>query len=299
MRNKQNLIILDKQALLKPLYPKISECFDIHLVHSLREIFQRLEIFQTDTIIIAENFVTESTVDLALELKQSILAKDLPILVMASQPSIHQHATYLHYCGISFLDIAGANANLLEKITELQNRYNAAKQFQEKLQTSIQSYKLAINARIDTVCTPSVNSYKKNESFTLLLFQLNLRKVKSTMPYRNQVNQDYLDSIIHHCIAQFINEDTDYLVPAEPGRFYVITGMVDPLHVALLAERINDLLYFTTKSDTTRMSLEDSALHVGIVTASCKDSTARKTLFDVAEVALEHAQQNSSLYYRA
>lgn len=296
--NTRSLIIFDKPALLEPLYAQFTTRFDIHMVHSLKEILHGLNLLHADVIILTENTATQNAVDLALELKQSIVAKDLPILVMTPQVTPERHAPYLEYFGISILDVSRASTHLFEKITELKKRYHMAKEFQKTSQTTIQSHKIAINARINALFETTTNSQKKVQSCSLLLFQLNLQKVKTSLRNRSQVNQEYLDTIIHACIAQCINEEGDYLVPAEQGRFFVISPMVEPDQVTHLAERINELLYYTTKSETAKISLDKCALHVGIVTTHCNDTKGRQNVFESAEIALENAIKNAALYFR-
>ena len=268
------------------------------MVHSLKEILHGLNLLHADVIILTEHTSTQNAVDLALELKQSIVARDLPILVMTQQVTPERESSYLKYFGISILDVSRGSTQLFEKISELKKSYQVAKEFQKTSQTSIQSYKIVINARINALFQTMTNTQKTVQSCSLLLFQLNLQKVKTSLRNRSQVNQEYLDTIIHACITQCINEGVDSLVPAEQGRFFVITSMVEPEQVAHLAERINDLLYYTTKSESARISLDKCALHVGIVTTHCNDTKGRQNVFESAEIALENAIKNTALYFR-
>ena len=297
MLYKNHLIIIDKNALLTSYYPIVEQRYYIHTVDSANHAFQQLNAIDVDIIIVVEPEVTKHTVDLALEIKQSIVTKDLPVLVLASQPSIYEHATYLHYCGISFLDLHAVALSLLDKIDELSARYHLAREHQNKVRLHNQSYKTAIQQRIATVCSAK-KECSTQQKFSVLLFHLDLNKIRTTTSFRSQINKNYLDSIIYHCITQFINEDEDYLVSAEPGRFYVVTDKVNSINVESIAERVNDLLYYIAKSDTTRIHLAEYALHVGIVTASCLDGSSYRTVITTCEAALAQAKDSEILFYK-
>lgn len=292
-------VYVPKVLLIKPskpfhaLLPTMGSSLHLYVVDRACHGLRIAHTNDIDVIVIHGAEQCDETLDMALQLKQSMVTKDIPILILTQDKTFSLHMSSLSYCGIHYLNAACLVEQFNQKVQHLSQAYRRAQDNQLNIFEQSELPQILLEKHLIKLRRSSVPV----DNYCLLMLEVDCTAVNMFFKDNCRLDETMHDEALKGAIKDTIKRKTDFVLKMQTNKYAVLLPRTRILGAIKVVKMINDLFCAESKSTIEIIDTQSYQLKVGISTVSSKVKTSTDSILALVESALLKAQDSNEFFY--
>lgn len=284
---KPKLLVIDARLQFCELFPKAYDYLSVELVQKPSEGLQLAHNSKIDVIILDLDTEEYNPFELSMQFKQSMITRDIPILILSNDQSLHSYINTFRFGGVDFIPKDSSPEELIAKVAHHASAFTRAKEYQYLDAPKNLSPEYLLDMQLERLQRRS----DADTHLSLLLFEVDTSEVTISHADASDISNDMCG-----IIKRIIKRENDSVVKLSEVKYAVVLPQTNLQGAISIADRINNTFYFTTNSPTSKISFPTNALKVGITSVNSLSQSSNDKIRELAEAALAEAKRSNEFF---
>lgn len=241
-----------------------------------------------DVIVICEPLDGNSLLGLAMQFKQSMITRDIPILLLTQDMTWIQRTQAFKYCGIHCMNSLDKVEVITNKIVQLAESFIVANEFELETKRNSSFKRSLKNLR---------RQFGEKTQVSALLVEIITSSIKENSPTLKKIQISSAEVLLKSILTTYTRQDTDEVEKIDTNTFAVFLPNMDTLSAIEVATRIKDAFIQTANSSSVNLMVNDDVLQFGITSYSTITNHNDLKIIRSAETALKRAKQSDGFFH--